>query len=80
MKFFRNDDQRYKMQQILRISQPSRRLKELVALLSKINKCEIASENTQKQGCGNVIPTSVMIKEKMRLFIGIKENNEKQEV
>lgn len=47
----------------MHISQPSRRLKELVGLLAKIGKCEIFSnEKGLKQGCGSNIPTSVLIR------------------
>lgn len=57
-----------KLAMISEVAAPNRRLRELASLLAPINRC-YTGENEKVEGCGSSIPTKVMIKEKMRLFI-----------
>jgi hypothetical protein len=40
-----------------------------VRLLGPISRCPLANEFGEKLGCGSFIPTKIMVKEKMRLFV-----------
>lgn len=68
LKFFNSDEKRDHLEQAFRISSSSKRLNELVSLLKNINECG-SKKDGLKIGCGSFIPTTISVKEKMRLFV-----------
>jgi DNA-directed RNA polymerase II subunit RPB1 len=69
LKFVQNDDQQARMEEVLQIRNPLRRLKELADLLGGTKFCRAMEGPDQLLvGCGNFIPHKFSLKDKTDLF------------